>query len=247
MHRTYHRKIHLEAVDGQARGELADDVHHFRVAIEHDGTRVTAIEGETLRYPWSTCPEATRPLQSVRGMPLSTDAVAIGRHASPRANCTHMFDLAGFVVAHAASGRRERLYHCVVDGLPGEPARATLDRDGERLFDLEVREQEGRPHLYGAPPFHGVSIYGGFMEWAREHLAPDLAEAAILMRRGIMISGVRHADLATLSQHVEDEVIRGQCYTYTSGVAERASRTEGTRLDFGDDHERMLEGARHQR
>ena len=244
MHRTYHRKIHLVAGEGHARGELADDVHHFRVRIEHDGARVTEIAGEPIRHPWSTCPASTGPLAAVRGMALSTDASAIGAHTSPRANCTHMFDLAGFVIAHAASGRRERLYHCVVDGAPDEPARATLHRDGTLLFDLLVRDEQGSPHLYGSAPFEGVSIYGGFMAWARQHLDPEAAEAAIVLRRGIMISGVRHADLATLSQTVEDEVIRGQCYTYSEGVAEHALRTVGTRLDFGPPggkgHERML-------
>jgi len=241
MHRTFHRKIRLVAGDGHASGDLADDAHHFRVRITHDGSHVTSVEGEAVRHPWTTCPEATGPLRAVAGMALSRDCAAIGAHTQARANCTHLFDLAGFVVAHAASGRTERLYHCVVDGPPDEPARATLHRDGELLFDLAVRQEGGAPHLYGTAPFEGVSIYGGFLQWAREHLDPDAAEAAIMMRRAIMIAGVRHFDLDQLTRAPEAQVIRGQCYTYREGVAEHATRVLGSRRNFGTTHETMLD------
>jgi hypothetical protein len=241
MHQTFHRKIRLVAGEGQAHGDLADDAHHFRVRITHDGERVTSVEGEAVRYPWTTCPEATGPLRAVEGMPLSTDCAAIGAHAPARANCTHLFDLAGFVVAHASSGREERLYHCVVDGPPDEPSHATLERDGEVLFDLTVRPRDGAPHLYGAAPFDGISIYGGFLQWARQHFDPEAAEAAIMMRRAIMIAGVRHFDLDKLDRASEAQGVRGQCYTYREGIAERAVRVVGSRRDFATSHESMLD------
>ena len=120
MARTYHRKIRLAADGCRITGDLVDDPHHFRVHLEHDGQRVTALQSEAIRYPWTPCPEAARPLQELVGIPLSPRCTAVGEHSRADSQCTHLFDLAGLAVAHAAAGRKLRLYHCVVAGERGE-------------------------------------------------------------------------------------------------------------------------------
>src|SRR3546814_15101952 len=50
-----HRIIRLHAIDGEVRGALEDDFHHFRVLIRHDGARVTNVEATALRQPFSRC------------------------------------------------------------------------------------------------------------------------------------------------------------------------------------------------
>src|SRR5690606_20541627 len=37
---------------GVVVADLEDDFHRFRVVLEHDGARVTAVSGEGLRTPW---------------------------------------------------------------------------------------------------------------------------------------------------------------------------------------------------
>src|SRR5688572_16745517 len=51
--------------------------------------------GRAHRFPWTTCAAAVDPLRALEGTPLSTDATAAGAWTDPRANCTHLFDLAG--------------------------------------------------------------------------------------------------------------------------------------------------------
>ena len=72
---------------------LGDDFHHFAVAIAHDGARVTAIEGEPRRIPWTTCPGALVPLQAMKGAPLGDPILNLTRHAPAKAQCTHLHDL----------------------------------------------------------------------------------------------------------------------------------------------------------
>ena len=245
MGRSYHRKIRLTAQGDAERplviGELADDPHHFRVRLRHDGAKVLDIEGEAVRHPWSTCPEAMAPIRALIGMPLSQDATAIGAVTPANRNCTHLYDLAGLAVAHAASGRAQRLYHAVVSGDARDATHATLDRDGARMLDWQIRGELAQSTLVGPPPFGGTPLYGGFMAWAHENLSPDLAEAAIVLRRACMIGSVRHQDLDQLSHAPQAMQVRGQCYTYTEGVAERATRMVGSRKDFTTSSETLLD------
>jgi len=240
MARTYHRKIRLVAHGTRITGDLVDDPHHFRVHLEHDGQHVTALRSEAIRYPWTPCPEAARPLQELVGMPLSPHCTAVGERSQAVGQCTHLFDLAGLAVAHAAAGRTRRVYHCVVDGDRGEVARATLHRDGELLFDWEVRGGMENTTLHGAPPFDGIRLTGGFMAWAQQSLDPELAEAAIVLRRACMIGGVRFYDLDDVTMAPEMGDLNGRCFTYSRGNVERAYRVRDTRRDFSHDHEVML-------
>ena len=240
MARTYHRKIRLIADGRRITGDLVDDPHHFRVHLEHDGQRVTALQSEAIRYPWTPCPEAAQPLQELVGMPLSPLSTAVGGHSRAIAQCTHLFDLAGLAVAHAAAGRTRRVYHCVVDGERDEVAHATLHRDGELLLEWEVRGSIQNTTLHGAPPFDGIGLTGGFMAWAQQNLDPDLAEAAIVLRRGCMIGGVRFFDLDEVTMAPEMGQLNGRCFTYSEGTVDRAYRVRGTRRDFSLDHQAML-------
>ena len=70
---VYRRRIRIEQVEKHGRGgvvvgELEDDFHHFRARVTHDGQTVTAVEGQGLRIPWTTCAGATEPLTSLIGI-----------------------------------------------------------------------------------------------------------------------------------------------------------------------------------
>ncbi len=57
----YHRRIRATSSPGLVNAELEDDFHHFRVRLQHDGEKIVEIEGDAVRYPWTTCPGATTP------------------------------------------------------------------------------------------------------------------------------------------------------------------------------------------
>ena len=234
--RIYRRHIRLDAHGRQVAGELADDAQHFRVRLRHDGARVVSLDGEAVRHPWSTCAEARDPLRELEGMRLSPRCTAVGEVSNARLHCTHWFDLAGLAVAHAAVARASREYRCAVWGAPGEIVDATLERDGEPLLHWRLDGMTIR----AAAPFDGRSLKDAFQSWAEAELEPDLAEAAIVLRRASYISPVRFFDLDQYDLPGQVTPIAGQCFTYTDGNAQRATRQRGSKRDYTHRPEALL-------
>jgi len=139
-------------------------------------------------------------------------------------------------VAHAAAGRASREYRCAVWGAPGDVTTATLERDGEPLLRWRLDGMTIR----SAAPFDGRSLKGSFQSWAEAELDPDLAEAAIVLRRAAYISPVRFFDLDRYERPGDVTPIGGQCFTYTDGNAQRAERQIGSLRDYTDRPEALL-------
>ncbi|HYB13701.1 MAG TPA: DUF2889 domain-containing protein, partial [Myxococcota bacterium] len=187
----YRRRIRLAAERGLVRGSLVDDFHDFTVRLEHDGARVSNIEGQARRIPWFTCPGAADPLKLLEGLPLTRSLRSIARHTDPRAQCTHLFDLASLAVSFAACGKVERAYELAVPDRVGARTRATLLRDGVSVLRWEI---DGA-RIEDPPPFAGRSLAGGgFLDWVETTLDADQAEAAQVLRRAVVISYGRRFD-----------------------------------------------------
>lgn len=235
---SYRRRIRAVAPErGVVVCDLEDDFHHFRVVLNHDGRIVTAVTGESIRYPWVTCPEAATNLEPLVGVALSPRFTAAARHADPRANCTHMFDAAALAVAHAHRGRASRRHDVEVPRPVDGRTRARSWVDGRPALSWSL--EHGR--LVEAPaPFDAAPWQGGFMAWADEHLDPEEAETAIVMRRAVTISMGRGWPFDAHSRADEVEIAHtGVCYTMSPGVAERGVRVRGTIRDFSAHPERM--------
>src|SRR6266542_3664524 len=139
----YRRRIRIRTAAGIARADLEDDPHRYAVIVRHDGERVSAIEGRTVRTPWTSCREATSVLDRLVGIPLSPNPLAVYASTNGREQCTHLFDLAGLAIAHAA--RRTRLRHYDVEVPCFNPrGRQTgrLSRDGIAVLEWTVDRTE---------------------------------------------------------------------------------------------------------
>jgi hypothetical protein len=234
---AYRRRILITASGDEVTAELEDDFHHFRVTIAHDGARVTDVRGEGVRFPWTTCPLAADQLVPLAGMPLSTRSTAVGEFVSARDNCTHMFDLAGLAVAHAARGGHRREYDVVVPDPVDERRHVTLARDGSPLLSWDV----DRTTILDPPPFAGRHLRGGFLAWAEQALDPETAEAAIVLRRACDIAHGRMQDLDIYDDaRPLLQFMAGSCFTFQHGRGENALRMKGTIRDFTDHPERLL-------
>jgi hypothetical protein len=235
---VYRRAFALVARTGRVVAEMEDDFHRFRVTLEHDGSRVTRVRGEALRYPWTECPHAATVLERLVGMALTTRSSAVAEHSDPRANCTHLFDIAALAVAHAAAGRSRRRYDVEVPDRSDGRTRPRLRRDGLLLLDWEV---DGT-HVVAPEPFAGRALRGGgFLRFAEGELDPDLAEAALVLRRAFFIAQGRARDLdADANASVYLSVAAGSCYSFTPGIAERALRVRGMTRDFTHRPEALL-------
>ena len=223
---VYHRRIHVEVWPEGARTDLIDDFHHFRARIRHDGRVLTEVEGEAVRYPWSTCAGATEPLRRLIGMPLGASSRAASRHTASNAQCTHMFDAASLAIARAARGAGGVEYRIRVPDRVERRASVSLDRDGEPLLRWELVDQT----IESPAPYAGRALRGGGLaDWAEREFDPETAEAVLALQRACVISGGRIMDLEQIDR--ADRVWpnpMGACHTYTPGIVEHGLRMVGS-------------------
>ncbi len=241
----YRRRIRLLAIEpGVVWGGLEDDFHHFEVTLRHDSATVTHLEMHPVRWPWLTCPDAGVALRALEGMALSERCTAAAAVADPRQNCTHQFDLAGLCVAHAARGISRRQYDVEVPPPVEGVLRPSLRRDGDLLLEWELRVGRSRTRELVAPArFTAAPWKGGFMKWADANLAPDDAEAAIVLRRSCDIGMGRGMDLEAIDCAQElAGIMTGICYTMQPETMPVALRERGTIRDFGRDPDALLSG-----
>jgi len=239
------RAIDLRTSGRSVVAWLEDDFHHFGIEMRHDGDKVVAVEGQAARFPRDTCPGAVGILQEVVGMPLHKRSTALGQYTNMRWHCTHMYDLLGLAIAHAASGREHRRYEAMVpDREPLDGANADssiggrttpeLYRDGDLVMSWEVQGDL----ITGPSPYTGISMGRGFREWT-ETLDIDQAEAAHVLRRAALIALGRLIDLQALPpEGVQASV--GVCHSFQPEVARRSSHTIAMTKDFSENPHGLL-------
>ena len=225
----YRRAIRIRTGEGWARADMEDDPHRFGVMLRHDGHIVTAMEGLPLRTPWTLCPQAAHELRHLVGMQLAPDPLAVIARADARQQCTHMFDLAGLAVAHAARGIAQRDYEIEAPWHAANgPRQVTLRRDGAELWTWVVDGMR----VLTPEPFAGRELRDLIL-WGRSAFNdPDMFEAVMVMRRAVFISTVRIFDLDD-STHAESiSPGKGACFVYQPERANRAIRVVGSTRDF---------------
>jgi hypothetical protein len=226
---AYRRSIELvTASPSVVRGELEDDFHHFRVSIAHDGSVVTAVDGEAVRHPWSTCPDALGPLRDLVGAPITRETSALAAHADARKSCTHWYDLAGLAIAQAAAGRERRRYEVTIpDRAADGRTTAHLSRDDEPVLDWTVDAQT----VLGPEPYADQPMGRGFLAWAASTFAadPDAEEAAVVLRRACRISLGRLMDLDEFATAADVNAgMDDTCHTFSTTVQGVALRMKGS-------------------
>lgn len=213
---TYRRLIDLKTWDSHTVvGWLEDDYHHFGMTLVHDGLKITEVRVAEPRYPWTACPGAEKPLQALVGSALFGRCSDIGKLIDMRIQCTHLFDLAGLLIAHAYHQRDHLRYHaavCRLDSVePGAPAnllRATLHRDDAQVMAWNLDNNT----IVQPESAAGRSIDRGFREWI-ETMAEADAEHAFVLRRAAFVSSGRKIVLT--EPHVADDMgLPAVCHTY---------------------------------
>lgn len=236
---TYRRRIIVRRAGEVTVGELEDDFHHFAVELHCPGGTVSRVIGDGRRAPWSTCFDTDQPLQAVVGTTLATGPLALS-HLDARSNCTHLFDLTGLAVTHAARGvDGDRRYDMEVGDPSGDNGErhARLWRDGELVLDWHLHDRT----LVDPADWIEAPLWKGFIPWAAEHLADDIAEAAVALRRALDISRGRMGDLDMFE--TADALLpgaEGVCHSFQAHIAPVALRQRGTGRDFTDDPAQLL-------
>ena len=226
---VYRRRLRVQTGPGWSHAAMEDDPHHYALELRHDGTQVTAITAQAIRTPWTTCADATRPLQRLVGMVLSPDLQQVWRHANGREQCTHLFDLAGLAVAHAAREIACRDYEAEVPCQdPGARRDAVLRVDGAEALRWTLQR-----NLVVAPePFAGQDV-AAMSAWAKQRFVDrDRLQAVLLLRRAVFVAGHRFFDLDRMQRASETGHVGDACYVFRDGVAEHALRVPGATREF---------------
>ncbi|MRV70526.1 DUF2889 domain-containing protein [Duganella sp. FT92W] len=226
---SFRRSIHIATRlegpgTGSARAALEDDFHHFRVELAFAAGVVARAHGSGLRIPYTGCAAAGAALAGLAGMRLDSVANSVTRATDASQQCTHQLDLAGLALAAAARGISARRYDIDVPRRIGKQTSGRIDRDGVTVLDWRI---DGETIV--APQEHaGVSLRDGFARWALTSLPEDVAEAALILRRCLMISRGRERDLDVLP-HAEPS---GRCFAQQPQRAVTALRVVGSTWDF---------------
>lgn len=219
------RRIRVATREGLARGVVEDDFHHFRVSVHATNAHVTSVTADAIRRPWTMCSQAADGLSDLVGMPLSTRPTAVLDQTDRFEQCTHMLDLAGLGVAALARGVATLQYDIAVSDRVDGRTKATLRRDGQDLLTWLL---DGAL-IEAGEPGAGVNLRIGFREWVQT-LPDDLAEAVLVLRRGVFISGGRGKDLDAVSHSAGG----GGCFVQQPRRAPNALRMVGSTLDFSN-------------
>lgn len=236
----YRRAIRLEQHDGYVSGDLEDCNHGFQVQLYHDGQKITAVEGQARRIPFTTCYQAIDPLQSLVGTPLGLSAHALSKRVDPRANCTHWLDLALLALAHASRKNEPvREYRIAVPDEDDKATTVTVQRNGEQILAWQVQDW-----VVQAPStLADKTLFRGFAHWANELLADDdEKEAAFVLQKGYFVSRARRFDTNSMAGESANAhpTMFDACFTYSQPRRGVATRTANTAYDFSDTPEQLL-------
>jgi len=208
--RSYRRKTIAIAGEFETVAAMEDDFHHFTVRLRHDGNRVTALTGETIRFPWSTCPGAAAKLDEFVSAPINPTPDDPGPKWHITQHCTHLFDIAKFALAQTARGGQRQYDILIPDPVDGGSTTGDLWRDGEHLLHWAVEKRTVvAPELFAGHSLHGRA------EWKPGSVADaDALEAALMLRRALVIFRGRISDYPTVT--MADQVPNGfgTCFTY---------------------------------
>jgi hypothetical protein len=235
----YRRRLQITTEPGRAFALLEDDPHCYRVTVDHDGERITAVHADTIRIPWSACRKASHQLDQLIGLPLERTATGARELTDPSQQCTHMLDTAVLAIAHAARGIQQRRYDISVECFDTDvPQRVELQVDGITVFEGAIISviENLRSHAEFLEPadMRGISAKRLY-QWAQTRFTDeDQLELMWVLRRALYISGSRTQDLDDKTFAIETNPGFGACYVYQPGIAESARRVPGMTRDLTD-------------
>lgn len=224
----FRRRFRITPAVGQVRSEVEDDYHRMQLTLRHDGTRISAVEPQVIRAPWTTCPGAEAQLrQTFEGVALGACVARGGKTA----NCTHLHDLVLLAAAHAHDAQ-PLVYDILVSDPVDGSSRAELRRDGVTQLAWTLSAFR----LLEPAKLAGTAL-NELREWI-ETLDPAGQEAARLLRWGSILAHGR-----VLSMDRQSDARRlpsGSCYTFQPQRAAQAQRIVAVR-DFSTSGMQPLE------
>jgi len=226
----YRRRIRLLRQEGAVLALLDDTNHAMWARVHHDGARVTAVEGRTVRAPNSNCPGAAAALAELVGLPLALPRAELFGEGRPYRNCTHLFDAAALAMEQALRDESGRTYDIVIPDETEEPVPAEVSLDGRVL----IRWHMSRGKVVEFAPEPPVPIMRGFTAWAVDRLEGETLDAALMLQRAYLVSGARMwiVDRSPDLPITAMPELFGACYAYQPERVEDGVQAIGNVIDL---------------
>jgi hypothetical protein len=233
----FRRRVRIMVAARQVNVDLEDSNHAFRLVLRHDGERITAIEPEAVRHPFTTCPDASGYLQALVGQPLDAPP-DVRRMFETRVSCTHLTDMTVLALAHVRDDGLVRVFDIAVDDERDGRQRARISCDGGKVHDWTVAQHA----ILEPAALAGRTMIQGFHAWARQAFAGMPLEAATALQRGYFVAQARRYLTVPEREYpaIGDGLPEGVCYSYSSPAVQRALRIEGSKRDFTGDPGALL-------
>lgn len=216
----FRRRIRVIPEQGAVVAMVEDDIHCMAVTLRHDGETVLAVEPQTPRMPWDTCPGAGAKLrETFEGLPLR-DVTA---RREKKQNCTHLHDMAVLAAAHAGDTRPITFDITASDPVNGE--RVLAIRRDDRLLHRWI-ERDGvlaEPAELAGMALFSMRDWIGLQNGAAQ-------EAARLLQWGALVA---HGRTMPMEEQSNASDLPPNCYTFQPERAIHAKRV-GDRFDFSD-------------
>lgn len=197
-------------------------MHRFHLRFDHDGARITRAWAEALRHPWSACPGAAPHIAHELTGALLDEVAA----RDPALHCTHLYDLAVVLAAHAHDTKPTRFDMRVADRVD-EHTTATMQENGAQVLHWQL---EGT--AIAGDGEHAGRDLRKLSAW-KQDLPPREAERATMLRRAVFVSGGRQFTLPPGMTAADQGSLRmGVCFNYQLPQAETSTRTPGWLSDF---------------
>lgn len=226
------RRIILQPGPGWIGGALEDDVHRFHMRFDHSEGRITRVYAEALRHPWSACPGAAPHIAAELTGALLSDVAA----RDPALHCTHLYDLAVVLAAHADDTAPTQFDLRVADRVNLRTT-ATMEENGIEVLRWQLEDTAIRGGNYAGQDLRQLS------RW-KQSLPPREAERATMLRRAVFISGGRQFVPPPDLRFASDQGMMrlGVCFNYQLPVAETSTRTPDWHRDFSMTQDEPLGG-----
>ena len=226
------RRIIIHPGAGWIGGALEDDMHRFHLRFDHDGTRITMADAQALRHPWSACPGAAPHIAHE----LTGALLAEVASRDPALHCTHLYDLAVVLAAHANDTTPTQFDMRVADRID-ERTTATMEVNGEQLLRWQLQGTA----IVGDGDHAGRDLRK-LSSW-KQDLPPREAELAAMLRRAIFVSGARRFTAPPGMTAADQGSLRmGVCFNYQLPQAETSTRTPDGLSDFSASGREPLAG-----
>jgi hypothetical protein len=224
---TYRRRLRF-ASDATGLAAQVDDTHHsYWLSLDHDGTRITAVDAGFIRAPTSACDSATAGLSALVGLPLTGTARETLDRLPIQSNCTHLADLACWSLAQKGCSA---VWDINIPDQIDTPVWIEIARNGAAVHRWRIED-----HRIVAPQaLADRPMMQGFMAWARTAFDGDVLLAATMLQRGIFVArGRRHiVDQGAPVPLMSADGMAGRCWSYSGKRLDHATGALGYVRDF---------------